>query len=191
MRRHEQLHVAGGAEAAGALLPACCSHLSRKCQDSVPDGYDLPPCEQQNMVTMLRWLTRAVLPGIEYYLSFGSLLGAVRHGGPMAYDTDVDLQLPANQWVEFEARLRAKTAEHHVHFVPMISDENPARLYFSCTNDLAIDLWYSHALPSSQLCSAHIHTYMPIYVHAYVHTLHTHKHACRRQGDPLLTVLAS
>ena len=127
----------------GTSMPAS-SHRSRKCQESVPDGYDLPACEQQNMVAMLRWLTQTVLPGIDYYLSFGSLLGAVRHSGPMAYDTDVDLQLPADRWVEFESRLRAKTAKHP-HFVPMMGDDNPARLYFSCANDLAIDLWCASA----------------------------------------------
>ena len=35
--------------------------------------------------------------GIRFYMCCGSVLGTVRHGGPIPWDTDMDLLIPADQ----------------------------------------------------------------------------------------------
>lgn len=40
--------------------------------------------------------------GIDYFLAYGSVLGAVRHGGPIPWDTDLDIIVPIDQFSKFE-----------------------------------------------------------------------------------------
>ena len=58
-----------------------------------PDGSDLRR-HQLVMLDMLIWLDRlCVRHAIPYWLSSGTLLGAVRHGGFIPWDDDVDIEL--------------------------------------------------------------------------------------------------
>ena len=39
--------------------------------------------------------------GLRYYLSEGSILGAIRHGGPIPWDDDIDVMMPRAAYRRF------------------------------------------------------------------------------------------
>ncbi len=73
-----------------------------------PDGSELRS-HQLVMLDMLTWLDSiCVRHDIPYWLSSGTLLGAVRHGGFIPWDDDVDVELPESH---FQQLLNAISAE--------------------------------------------------------------------------------
>jgi lipopolysaccharide cholinephosphotransferase len=79
-----------------------------------PDGSQLRK-HQLTMLEMLTWLDDVCLRhNINYWLSSGTLLGAVRHGGYIPWDDDVDVEMP-------EADFR--------RLLTVLADEAPAAGY--------------------------------------------------------------
>ncbi len=63
-----------------------------------PDGSPLRR-QQLRMLEMLVWLDAVCRRhGIRYWLGSGTLLGAVRHGGFIPWDDDVDIELPREDY---------------------------------------------------------------------------------------------
>lgn len=48
---------------------------------------------------------------LDYFLHCGSALGAIRHGGPIPWDTDVDIIVPYNQYEKLISTLRSELSE--------------------------------------------------------------------------------
>jgi len=48
---------------------------------------------------------------IDYYLAYGSLIGALRHQGPIPWDTDADIVIPINQIDKFISVARASLSD--------------------------------------------------------------------------------
>ena len=49
---------------------------------------------------------------IRYYLRAGSLLGAIRHNGPIPWDTDIDIEVPINQYDLFYETMKENLPDH-------------------------------------------------------------------------------
>ena len=66
---------------------------------------------------MARWVTSVLEGGgVRYFLSTGTALGAVRHGGAIIpWDTDVDIAVWPEDKAKVEALFAARKAEHFFH----------------------------------------------------------------------------
>ena len=68
-----------------------------------PDGSILRK-QQLRMLEMLQYIDFVCKKhNIRYWLCSGTLLGAVRHGGFIPWDDDVDIEM-LNDWLEFSKR---------------------------------------------------------------------------------------
>ncbi len=50
---------------------------------------------------------------LTYYLAYGSVLGAVRHQGPIPWDSDIDIAVPVHQMTKFIAIMRKELSEEY------------------------------------------------------------------------------
>ena len=80
-----------------------CSKDIKRCSENMlsPNyryellGKDTPICCATNLYTILKDLIQFFEKhNIEYFISFGTLLGAKRHGGMIPWDTDIDVVIP-------------------------------------------------------------------------------------------------
>ena len=67
--------------------------------------------------------------GIDYYMCCGSVLGVIRHGGPIPWDTDMDILIPANRLAEARDALAEGLSERF------------------CIDDLSVNPGYKNLFP--------------------------------------------
>lgn len=79
-----------------------------------PDGSDLRNL-QLRMLEILKYIDRiCVEHGIQYWLSYGTCLGAVRHGGFIPWDDDVDIEMFEKDYKRFRDIM---ISEHNSDYV--------------------------------------------------------------------------
>ena len=97
---------------------------------------------------MLRWLGRELAAlRMPWYLTHGTLLGAVRKGRHIAHDTDIDIITDIGAW---EANKRALAARVHywTHY-HLQWKGYPPKLFFSKRNRIHVDIWFFKHLGKS------------------------------------------
>jgi len=107
-------------------------------------GENTPVCCATHLYTILKDVTRVLEENnLEYFISFGTLLGAVRHGGLIPWDTDVDIVVPEK---DKEKIYKILTEKLDVHYLVKEDREDNIvgsliRVYFSKENSLHVDLF--------------------------------------------------
>jgi len=107
-------------------------------------GEDTPICCATHLYTILKDVTRVLEENdLEYFISFGTLLGAVRHRGLIPWDTDTDILISEKDKSEIIEILK-KTLPSHYSVIEDHDDNivgNIVRVNLSKLNTLHIDLF--------------------------------------------------
>jgi len=107
-------------------------------------GENTPICCATHLYTILKDVTTVLEENdLEYFISFGTLLGAVRHGGLIPWDTDTDILITEKDKEMIFKVLKEKLSSKYL--VNKDIDENIVgnilRVNLSDTNTLHIDLF--------------------------------------------------
>ena len=108
-------------------------------------GKNTPVCCATHLYEILRDVTKVLEENnLEYFISFGTLLGAARHGGMIPWDTDVDILIPDENRKEV-FRILNQTFQNSSYVVVEDRDDsivgNLIRVNYSKNNSLHIDLF--------------------------------------------------
>jgi hypothetical protein len=106
-------------------------------------GENTPVCCATHLYTILNDVTRVLEENnLEYFISFGTLLGAVRHGGLIPWDTDTDI-LIAEKDKQRVIEILKKALPSHYRVMEDTDDivGSIVRVNLSESNTLHIDLF--------------------------------------------------
>lgn len=85
---------------------------------------------QKKLLEMLTWLTRFLDEnGLRYYAVGGTALGAIRHGGFIPWDDDIDIALPRPDYIKL---MQLFKCDHGQYRLETPYDNNPDYLYTYC-----------------------------------------------------------
>lgn len=128
----------------------CCHPNNKRCDwweakywwEAKSKQTEIPKCEKENLLSMLRWLNRVLTSeNVQWMITAGTLLGAVRNQGHIPFETDIDIQVRVDQLT----KLKKVVNDHiqndetvHFHLKSWTWGE---RLYFSKKNEIHVDIW--------------------------------------------------
>ncbi len=68
---------------------------------------DLSECRSLQLAILAAFDSHCADQGLTYYLAYGTLLGAVRHGGYIPWDDDIDVMMPRDDYERLRESTRA------------------------------------------------------------------------------------
>ena len=116
---------------------ACCTPSHKRCAWVSKAPYTIPECEEQNLQSLLQWLN-TILHDVSWWITEGTLLGAVRNESHIPHETDIDVSILDVDWSKAVSQIEAQLRTTHFEFK---SFSNPARLFFSKQNRVHVDFW--------------------------------------------------
>ena len=131
---------------------------SEICPEGFPEIYAQFRRYQEEALRTLREFHRICEKNhVDYQLAYGSLLGAVRDGGQIPWDYDVDVIVPFQQKDKLVAALKQDLSEEFYFYCP---DVDPKCRHFMMrvtpkeyrSEALHVDVFYCIGLPEAQNC---------------------------------------
>ena len=117
----------------------CCTERGHRCVWERRSPFTIPPCERDNLILLLRWLQEVVkVPTM--YLNWGTLLGAIREGTHIKYETDIDVAVERRSWEDAKPMINLLLEGTHFHIGHYTSH---SKLYYrGWYGDIHVDIWY-------------------------------------------------
>ena len=124
-----------------------CTARTRQCDTTyLKRGLPTPDCCRDLVISTFAAAVRLLEEaGIHYWLDYGALLGAVRHGGMIPWDNDADVGILLEDWAKLK-RLRpaAQEAGFALRFIKHL---DYARAQVSYVNRLHVCIFVWHEDP--------------------------------------------
>jgi len=118
----------------------CCSPKNKRCVWTKVPPFTIPQCEKQNLLDLLIWLDDVL--DVEWYITAGTLLGAVREQGHIPFETDIDIVVNREDWDIAKEQIESRLRETHFRFYePKNNEFQPAKLFFSRANRVHADIY--------------------------------------------------
>ena len=122
----------------------CCLATEERCKWHLDNKKEIPKCEKENLLSLLRWIKSKFDEKVEWYLTAGTLLGVARNNSHIPYETDIDIMVSKKTFEHAINLIRKSIGTTHYK---LDSASTPARLFFSSVNTIHVDLWqgiYNH-----------------------------------------------
>ena len=130
-----------------------CTKSTKRCSyHSLSPNYryeyfskNTPTCCATHLYVLLKDITEVMHSNnLEYFISFGTLLGAVRHQGMIPWDTDVDLVIPLKEKDKILAAFQNILGDKYL--IKEVKEDcivgQAIRVYLSQINTLHVDLFF-------------------------------------------------
>jgi len=121
----------------GAEVLPCCQPDKVRCKWTTKGGI-IPPCEKENLLSLLKWLKNVLGNDIVWYITAGTLLGATRSESHIPHETDIDVNIITKHLGNAHKLIEAHIGR--THFV-LNKKTVPNRLFFSPKNKVHVDIW--------------------------------------------------
>ena len=141
----EKVEVSDNATESSTSVLACCLPENKRCEWGKDPG-TIPTCEKENLLTLFRWL-KETLVGIDWVVTAGTALGAARNSSHIPHETDIDISIDKEQFLNATEKIKARVDETHFKFKVSNAGALLGRLFYSKTNSVHVDLWFYERTP--------------------------------------------
>ena len=108
----------------------CCLPQNKRCTWWNDPKKTIPDCEKKNLISILHYIHSL---DVEYFMMYGTLLGALREKDHIEHDTDIDIAMNRIHFEQFKKKI--KNGPYY------FENTIPARVFFSRENTIHVDIW--------------------------------------------------
>jgi hypothetical protein len=119
-----------------------CTSLTKRCEFWNKNNTMIPPCCARKLNDLLKHIIKILKKyNIEYFAYWGTIIGAIRHGGIIPWDTDIDIYISRNDSIKIKNNKNIRNdLENNIHKIIFISDVE-FKINYSKKNFLHVDIF--------------------------------------------------